>query len=115
MKQGTVSFALPTSVVPATATGILVFAWCAIRGENSGAGYWHVAVNVPGGIQNWFSLMVVGSPTAERVTVFNSQAFWLPMPTDGVVRVTLAGSDFPSRQNRGQVEIHGYTPGLSGD
>jgi hypothetical protein len=113
MTQGTVSFQVPASVVPDDATGILVFAWCALRGENAGAGYWHVAVNVPGGIQNWFSLMVVGSPVAERISVFNSQAFWLPMPTDGIVSVTLAGSDFPSPKNHGEVEIHGYMPGAT--
>jgi hypothetical protein len=45
-------------------------------------------------------------------TAFNSQAFWLPMPIDGVLSVTLAtpvGQGFPSGGNRGQVELHGYT------
>ena len=109
MKQGTVTFEIPTSVVPSDATGILVFAWCAITGENPGGGYWHVAVNVPGG-QNWFSLIVVGSPSTEGATAFNSQAFWLPMPSDGTLSTTFAGSDLPSRSNRGEVEIHGYMP-----
>ena len=111
MTQGTVSFDIPTSVVPSDATGILVFAWCAITGVNPGAGYWHMAVNLAGGGQNWFSLMVVGSPYAERATLFNSQAFWLPMPSDGSLSVTLGGSDFPGADNRGEVEIHGYMPG----
>ena len=109
MKPGTVTFEIPTSVVPSDATGILVFAWCAITGDNPGGGYWHVGVNVPGG-QNWFSLMVVGSRFTERATVFNSQAFWLPMPSDGTLSVTLNGSNFPSAGNRGEVEIHGYIP-----
>jgi hypothetical protein len=110
MKQGTVSFAVPTSVVPADAAGILVFAWCAITGSNPGMGYWHVSVNLSGGGANFFSMIVVGAPHGERPTLFNSQAFWLPMPSDGNVNVTLAGADFPGPGNEGEVEIHGYLP-----
>ena len=112
MTMGTASYALPTSVVPPDAAGILVFAWCAITGNNPGAGYWHVSVNVAGGGQNFFSLMVVGSLYTERPVIFNSQAFWLPMPSDGNVYVTLGGANFPGN-NAGQVEIHGYMPGSS--
>jgi len=111
MRPGTVTFPIPTSVVPSDATGILVFAWCAITGKNVGAGYWHMAVNIPDGAQNFFSLMVVGSAGAESATVFNSQAFWLPMPTDGALSVTLAGAKFPDPGNGGEVEIHGFMPG----
>lgn len=109
MALGTTTYDLPTSVVPADATGILVFVWCAISGANSGGGYWHTAVNVGDGTQNWFSLLAVGTRQTERVVLFNSQAFWLPMPSDGKVSVTLAGSSFPGN-NKGQVEIHGYMP-----
>jgi len=110
MAVGTVTYDLPTSVVPADATGILVFVWCAISGANSGGGYWHTAVTLADGSQNWFSLLAVGTQQAERVVLFNSQAFWLPMPDDAKVSVTLAGSSFPG-SNKGQVEIHGYMPG----
>ena len=113
MTIGTASYSLPSSVVPPDATGILVFAWCAITGDNPGAGYWHVSVNLPGGGENFFSLMAVGAPQIERATIFNSQAFWLPMPADGFVYVTLGGANFPGN-NVGQVEIHGYMPGSSG-
>lgn len=109
MAVGTATYDLPTSVVPADATGILVFVWCAISGANSGGGYWHTAVNLGDGSQNWFSLLAVGTPQTERVVLFNSQAFWLPMPSDGKVSVTLAGSSFAGN-NKGQVEIHGYMP-----
>jgi len=112
MTMGTASYSLPSSVVPPDATGILVFAWCAITGSNPGAGYWHVSVNLPGGGENFFSLMAVGAPQIERATIFNSQAFWLPMPADGFVYVTLGGANFPGN-NVGQVEIHGYMPGSS--
>lgn len=111
MTEETVSYPIPSSVVPVDATGILVFAWCSITGLNPGAGYWHVSVNVPNGGANFFSLMVVGAPHLERSTLFNSQAFWLPMPSDGNINVTLGGSDFPSPANAGAVEIHGYIPG----
>lgn len=109
MAVGTATYDLPTSVVPADATGILVFVWCAISGANAGGGYWHTAVNLGDGTQNWFSLLAVGTRQTERVVLFNSQAFWLPMPSDGKVSVTLAGSSFPGN-NKGQVEIHGYMP-----
>jgi hypothetical protein len=46
--------------------------------KNVGAGYWHMAVNIPDGAQNFFSLMVVGSAQSESATVFNSQAFLAP-------------------------------------
>jgi hypothetical protein len=106
---GTATYDLPTSVVPADATGILVFVWCAISGTNSGGGYWHTAVNVGDGTQNWFSLLAVGTPQGASAVAFNSQAFWLPMPIDSKVSVTLAGSGF-SGGSKGQVEIHGYMP-----
>ncbi len=113
MALGTVSYSIPTSVVPSDATGILVFAWCAISGNNPGVGYWHVSVNLTGGGQNFFSLIAAGASHGERPLSFNSQAFWLPMPSDGNVYVTLGGANFPGN-NVGQVEIHGYIPGSSG-
>jgi hypothetical protein len=113
MQPGTVSFAIPTAVVPPNATGILVFAWCALTGANPGGGYWHMTVNVPGGLQNWFSLMGLGSALGDDTTVFNSQAFWLPVPVDSSLSVTFTGKALPNRSNRGEVEIHGYMPGAS--
>ena len=71
---------------------------------------WHMAVNLAGGGQNWFSLMGVGSSEG-RATGFNSQAFWLPMPYDGMLNVSHAGGTFTSGANAGEVEIHGYMPG----
>lgn len=111
MQAGTVTFPLPAAVTGVGATGLLVFAWCALAGPNPVAGYWHVASTVAPGVPNWFSLIGVGSAEGQG-TAFNSQAFWLPMPVDGVLSVTLvvAGGDaFPSPANRGVVEIHGYT------
>lgn len=109
MKPGTVAYPIPPSVVPDDATGILVFAWCALTGDNPGSGFWHTSVLLADGSQNWFSLIGVGASHAERATLFNSQAFWLPMPVDRKVRVTLGGSAFPGA-NKGMVEIHGYMP-----
>ena len=40
---GSVSMPIPTSVVPAGATGILVFAWAVLSGVNSALAYWHFA------------------------------------------------------------------------
>lgn len=110
MKAGTVTYALPTELREAGATGLLVFAWCALVGGNRVSGYWHVAAEVAPGVPNFFSLMGVGGadPTG---TAFNSQAFWLPMPVDGALSVTLAvsaGDGFPSVANRGMVEVHGF-------
>ena len=110
---------IPTSVVPATATGILVFAWAALSGENPGApgkyptlAYWHVAAEVGPNRRNFFSLLVAGDPTGASV-MCNSQAFWLPMPPTGVLTVTLNAADLTSPTNRGEVEIHGYSLGSS--
>jgi hypothetical protein len=49
---GSVTYDIPTSVVPTSATGILVFAWYAIAGEISQPGWWHFAVSLEGGAQN---------------------------------------------------------------
>ena len=113
MVPGTTNtFALPSSVVPASATGILVFAWASIAGVNvGGVSFWHVAVKVASGTLNFFSLLVEGSAQAGGSCV-NSQAFWLPMPLDGKLQVTLFGAALPSSQNHGEVEIHGYYPAV---
>lgn len=104
---GSVSFTIPESVVPPDATGILVFAWAALRGANPAAAYWHVAAAAAGAAPVFFSLLVVGDPTGAGI-VCNSQEFWLPMPESGALTVTLAPNDLPSAANEGQVEIHGY-------
>jgi hypothetical protein len=105
-----VTLPIPTAVVPSTATGILVFAWAALSGRNSPLAYWHVASETASGQRDFFSLMVAGDPNGASV-MCNSQAFWLPMPRDGELIVTLHAADLSSPTNRGEVEIHGYSPG----
>ena len=101
---------IPSSVVPAHAAGILVFVWAAIAGVNvGGVSFWHLAVNVALRRQNFFSLLVAGH-TAPAAACVNSQAFWLPMPGDGTLQVTLFGAALPSSLNHGEVEIHGFYP-----
>ena len=108
MKSGVVSrFKIPLSVVPASATGILVFAWVGITSQQAGGTYWHVAVGVPGGGENFFSLLVKYTSGGSAT---NSQAFWLPMPADRIVRATMVGPDLQDGSNTGEVEIHGYYP-----
>ncbi len=107
--RGSVSFSIPTSVVPIGAQGILVFSWAALSGVNPSLAYWHFASSLAGGQANWFSLLVAGDPTGRSVTC-NSQAFWLPMPASRQLVVTLNLNDLPSASNRGEVEIHGYYP-----
>ncbi len=106
----TVALPIPTAVVPSTATNILVFAWAALSGKNSPLAYWHVASEAASGQRDFFSLMIAGDPTGSSV-ICNSQAFWLPMPPDARLIVTLHAADLPSPTNRGEVEIHGYSPG----
>ena len=101
-------FKIPVSVVPDGAAGILVFAWIGISGASGGGSYWHVEVGVPGGGVNFFSLLVSCSSGGAAT---NSQAFWLPMPADRIVRATLAGATLPAATTVGDVEIHGYLPG----
>lgn len=108
MKSGvTHRFKIPLSVVPAGATGILVFAWVGVSAAPGGVSFWHVAVGVPGGGENFFSLLVDCSSGGSAT---NSQAFWLPMPADRIVHATLSGADLPNPSNQGEVEIHGYLP-----
>lgn len=105
---GTSTFVLPPTVVPSDATGILVFMWASLAGVNPPFGFWHASVNVGEGHTNWFSLLVAGDPNGRSVAA-NSQAFWLPMPVDGLLSVTFfANEPFASSLNAGQVEIHGY-------
>ncbi len=110
MAQGTVRYPVPPALRAAGATGLLVFAWCALEGVNAAMGYWHMAVQAAPDVQNWFSLIGVGAKQ-DAAAAFNSQAFWLPMPIDGALTVTLVtpvGDGFSSPRNKGQVEIHGY-------
>jgi hypothetical protein len=109
---GSVAYDLPTSVVPASATGILVFAWYAVFGRISRPGWWHFGVNLEGGAQNWFSLMVAGATLSAEVSACNSQTFWLPMPADGKLQVTFFNGQLPWAAGfESSVEIHGYSPG----
>ena len=108
--MASVTFNVPANVVPPDATGILVFIWAKLAGANASAAYWHTAVNVGGGRQNWFS-MFVAADAAGNTTV-NSQEFWLPAPTDGLLTVSLHLNELTSPLNQGQVEIHGYYPAL---
>ena len=101
-------FTIPVKVVPDGATGILVFAWVGITAARPGVCYWHVGVGVPGGGNNFFSLLVTCS---SGVNASNSQAFWLPMPADRVVHATMSGNAVPDAGSDGEVEIHGYMPG----
>ena len=108
MKSGvTHRFKIPVSVVP-SATGILVFAWVGITAARPGVCYWHVAVGVPGGANDFFSLLVSCS---SGIMASNSQAFWLPMPADRIVHATMTGGAVPDSGSDGEVEIHGYMPG----
>lgn len=110
LTQGGVVYEIPTSVVPSTAGGILVFAWYAVADPVPVPGWWHFAVNVGGGTQNWFSLLVAGGNTTQEMTPCNSQVFWLPMPVDGLLTVTFFNGElFPGGCESG-VEIHGYYP-----
>lgn len=108
--MGSVALPIPASVVPATAAGILVFAWAALSGKNASLAYWHFASETTDGRHDFFSLLVAGDPTGASV-MCNSQAFWLPMPRDSTLTVTLHAADLLSATNRGEVEIHGYSPG----
>ena len=111
-ERGPVTFSIPQTVVPSSATGILVFAWAALSGKNAPLAYWHFSTLLADGSRNWFSLLVAGDPSGQSVTC-NSQAFWLPAPTDGKLTVTLFASDLASPSNSGEVEIHGYYPGAA--
>ena len=107
MKSGvTHRFKIPVSVVP-SATGILVFAWVGVSAAPGGVSYWHIGVAVPGGGENFFSLLIDCSSGGVAT---NSQAFWLPMPADRIVHATLYGAGQPGASNQGEVEIHGYLP-----
>lgn len=118
LKPGSVTFSIPDSVVPSGAGGILVFAWARLSGLNPKVAYWHVGATVAGGTQDWFSLLVASDPV-NQTFVCNSQAFWLPMPVDGQLTVTLfvpvprpgEGPGEADIQGYGEVEIHGYYPG----
>jgi len=109
MRAGvTLRFRIPVSVVPAGATGILVFAWAGITSDNpGGASFWHLSVTIPGGGENFFSLL---AKSASGSAGTNSQAFWLPMPSDAMIQATLLGADLSDPDNDGEVEIHGYLP-----
>ena len=104
------TFVIPADVVPPDATGILVFIWVTLTGDNASPAFWHAAVNVAGGGQNWFSMLIAA---AAGTTTVNSQEFWLPAPTDGILMVSLYLNDLTSPLNQGQVEIHGYYPALT--
>jgi hypothetical protein len=108
-RRGSKTLAIPASVVPVGATGLLVFAWAALSGKNSPLAYWHFVSEVEGR-RDFFSLLVAGDPTGASV-MCNSQAFWLPMPPSRNLIVTLHAADLPSPTNKGEVEIHGYSPG----
>jgi hypothetical protein len=110
MATGSITFQIPTSVVPSDATGMLVLTWVATSGANPGGSFWHFTVNPKIGSRNWFSMLVVGNPTPTDTVSYNSQAFWLPMPADGALEVTLMGAPLTGGMNNGQVEIHGYYP-----
>ena len=118
LNPGSVSFPIPSSVVPSGAGGVLVFAWARLSGVNPKIAYWHVGASVASGTQDWFSLLVASDP-ANQTFVCNSQAFWLPMPEDGRLTVTLLVPEprpikRPGEaeiQGYGEVEIHGYYPG----
>jgi hypothetical protein len=86
--QESVTYPIPPGVVPPSATGILVFAWYAIAGQIPEPGWWHFAVSLDNGAQNWFSLMVASASASQNVSPCNSQVFWLPMPIDGALQVT---------------------------
>jgi hypothetical protein len=121
-RQGSVTYTIPATVVPPTASGILVFVWAALSGKNGAqpssaaamptVAYWHIVSETASGRRDFFSLLVAGDPSGASV-MCNSQAFWLPMPTDAKLIVTLHAADLPSPTNRGEVEIHGYAPGPS--
>lgn len=108
--SASVTFHVPTAVVPPDATGILVFIWAKLAGDNASPAYWHASVNVDGGGQNWFSMFIAAD--AVGGTTVNSQEFWLPAPTDGLLTVSLHLNELTSPLNQGQVEIHGYYPAL---
>ena len=110
LTRESVVYPIPASVVPPDATGIMLFAWYAAAGPVPLPGWWHCAVNVGGGAQNWFSVMIASVDPVQPVTLCNSQVFWLPMPVDGVLTVTFyAGALLPGTCTGG-VEIHGYCP-----
>jgi hypothetical protein len=103
----TVTYPIPPSVVPPEATGILVFAWCAVSGPIE-TGWWHIGVNTGEGLNDWFSLLIGTAAPGREVAVCNSQVFWLPMPVDGAVEVTFYRGVLPPGGCAGEVEIHGY-------
>ena len=111
IELGSVALLIPPTVVPAGATGILVFAWAKLSGMNPRLAYWHIGADA-GGKRDFFSLLVGGDPTAPSI-VCNSQAFWLPMPSSRKLVVTLHVANL-SAQTQGEVEIHGYMPRPSG-
>jgi hypothetical protein len=107
--QGSVVYPIPDSVVPPGATGIMVFAWYAAAGPIPRPGWWHFAVNIGGGNENWFSL-IIGAAGPQPATPCNSQVFWLPMPVDGALTVTFYNGELSPGTCAGGVEIHGYSP-----
>lgn len=109
-RQGPVSLKIPDTVVPAGATGILVFAWAILTGVNAPFAYWHFASRAGMTRHNWFSMLIAGDSSGKSITS-NSQAFWLPMSVDRTLTVTLFANDLTSPSNRGEVEIHGFYPG----
>jgi hypothetical protein len=111
LSPGTFVYEIPAGVVPPSATGILVFAYYAVATPVVAPGWWHFIVNVGGGQQNWFSLLIAGGNTTQTVTACNSPEFWLPMPVDGLLTVTFFHGEFFSGDCVSGVEIHGYYPG----
>ena len=107
LTPGAKAFKVPSTVVPLGSGGILIFAWARLSGPNPLA-YWHVGTRLANGTENWFSLLVAGDGSGSAVC--NSQAFWLPMPADGNVVVSLHATK-PLSNCDGEVEIHGYYPG----
>ena len=106
----TIVYSIPTDVVPANATGILVFAYYIFSGQTGTPARWQFSVNAANGKQNWFKMMLGSLTWTDSVAFCNSQSFWLPMPTDGNLTVTLAaGASISMNDISSGVEIHGYS------
>ena len=98
MKAGVMHrFKIPGTIVPSTATGILVFAWV---GHQRRSRRRLVLARRRWRSRGWRELLLPPGGLLVRRRATNSQAFWLPMPADRIVQATLSGADLPGATNR---------------
>lgn len=97
-------FPIPRSVVPPTATEVLIYASvCCLPSAPDGAGLYEIAVGrSPCGDQAAFTLLLKTYGSSQRNQ--NSDNVWLPLPFDRRLRVTLTPHpSFPKADFSGHI------------